>query len=116
MRDPQCKTCRNLTSKKWRDDNREKHLAWLRKQRRENPERILSNKMKCTYGITLEQYNQKLKDQGGVCAICKQPESQCGHGSHTAFRHPQKNRRAQTGRTGTSTLSADGAGPATAGT
>ena len=23
-----------------------------------------------TYGITLEQYNQMLEDQGGVCAIC----------------------------------------------
>jgi len=27
-----------------------------------------------TYGITLEQYNQMLKDQDGVCAICGKPD------------------------------------------
>ena len=27
-------------------------------------------KMKSQYGITLEQYDQMLEDQGGVCAIC----------------------------------------------
>lgn len=26
--------------------------------------------MKARYGITLEQYNEMLKDQGGVCALC----------------------------------------------
>lgn len=27
-----------------------------------------------TYGITLEQYNQMLEDQDGVCAICGKPD------------------------------------------
>jgi len=27
-----------------------------------------------TYGITLDQYHEILKDQGGVCAICSKPD------------------------------------------
>jgi len=32
------------------------------------------SRLKCKYGITLEQYDTMLKIQNGVCAICKQPE------------------------------------------
>lgn len=28
-----------------------------------------------THGMTVEKYNQLLKKQGGVCAVCKEPES-----------------------------------------
>lgn len=31
-------------------------------------------------GITLEDYERLLEEQGGVCAICKQPETQTRHG------------------------------------
>lgn len=27
--------------------------------------------MKQLYGMTVDDYNQRLRDQGGVCAICK---------------------------------------------
>ena len=30
--------------------------------------------LRATYGITLDEYNLMLDLQGGVCAICKQPE------------------------------------------
>jgi hypothetical protein len=31
--------------------------------------------LKADYGLTPEQYDQMLLEQGGVCAICRQPET-----------------------------------------
>lgn len=40
--------------------------------------RSLKNKFKRLYGITVEQFNARLSEQGGVCAICRRPESDLG--------------------------------------
>jgi hypothetical protein len=38
------------------------------------PEEIKTDKrLRRTYGITLAEYNERLSEQGGVCAICKRP-------------------------------------------
>ena len=51
---------------------------WYIKDRAENPEKYVGlgreQKLMSNYGITLDQYNEILKSQNGVCAICKQTE------------------------------------------
>lgn len=45
-----------------------------RLNRADNPETIKSKKLFNKYGITLEEYNNILHNQGYVCAHCKLPE------------------------------------------
>jgi len=52
----------------YRRDNPQKRRAWLRKWQ-----------LKTRYNLTLEDYETMVTDQGGVCAICGQPESRKGH-------------------------------------
>ncbi len=76
------------TTKKCRQCNTDKHIKW----QKNNPERVkeyqrriknhpdysLRNRkcvIKKKYGITLDQYNELLKKQNYVCAICKQRET-----------------------------------------
>lgn len=60
---------------------REKSI-YDRKYRHGDPERQRNWAMKRQFGITLEQYEQMLKDQDGLCAICFQPESRKSNRSH----------------------------------
>ncbi len=41
-------------------------------KRRKNSRKIM---LKSKYGLTLEQYENMLNSQGGVCAICSKPET-----------------------------------------
>jgi len=66
--------------KKHRDTPRYKALLAARRLRRKEKlgvDTVLKyNKnaqLKCRYGITLEQYEQMITDQGGTCAICRKP-------------------------------------------
>ena len=34
-----------------------------------------------SYGITIEEYDRMFEEQGGVCFVCKQPESHIGSGN-----------------------------------
>lgn len=70
---------RRVTVKEWRKNNREKYLAQHakdgRKDRALHPLKHVNVGLRCRYGITLDQYNAMVDQQGGLCAICGKPET-----------------------------------------
>lgn len=54
---------------------REGKNAYLRAYRKATPELEKARSLRDNFGISLDEYNQMLSAQNGVCAICKQPET-----------------------------------------
>lgn len=61
--------------RKWTAKNRDKYNAWAREYHKKNGwkyrARVREAHLRRKFGITTYQYEQMLKDQNGVCAICK---------------------------------------------
>jgi len=57
----------------------EKTNEYLIRRRQENPEVYKNAELKKNFGITLEDYNKKLKAQNYVCAICEELEKAIHH-------------------------------------
>jgi len=66
-----CIPCANEDSKAWIRANPDKNRASQRKRRtaRLNKQRLTR------YGVSEEDYEKRLSDQNGVCAICEEPET-----------------------------------------
>ena len=53
--------------------------VWSREYRLRKPRRSKHSEIKYKYGITIEEYNEKLERQGNGCAICKDEKPGGGH-------------------------------------
>lgn len=62
----------------------EQRKAERRAKYRENPDKWFNANLRRLYGISLDQYNQMLSDQGGLCAICR---STCLSGKRLSTDH-----------------------------
>lgn len=69
-----CKTCGEEKSAQGFRGRvcRECRLAWHREhgKKTRTPQRVRADYLRKTYGITVEQYEQMLSEQGGHCAMC----------------------------------------------
>lgn len=75
--DKRCKKCSSLYHKNHYVKNilveREKRRLRDESYRRDNPEAVKSSKLKYRYGITLEEKEKMIDNQGGKCAVCDRP-------------------------------------------
>jgi len=60
----------NEQAKRYREENLEKVKEVQQEWYRNNPEKVKEQKLRKTYGISLEQYNGMYEKQNGRCAIC----------------------------------------------
>jgi len=67
--DSRCKECESKRRAASADPD------YKRAHYEKNRRRQLDQSRRRVYGISREQYDEMLKRQGGVCAICRQPES-----------------------------------------
>ena len=51
-------------------NNKEKKQAYCRKYYQENRDKAYAKRLMKDYGLTLDDYNQMLEEQNGVCKIC----------------------------------------------
>ncbi len=61
--------------KAWYDKNRERQIASSARWRATHQDAQVNSHLKRKFGITLDDYNKMLKEQGGVCAVCGGPPS-----------------------------------------
>ena len=69
-KESRCKTCVNEIRRAKYNENPAKYIERVTKFRTENPEKIRDTKLKQAYGVGIEYFDAKLKEQGGVCAGC----------------------------------------------
>ena len=57
------------------EEARAKQRLAVKEWSRTNPEAVKNQSLRKQFGITIEQYRQMEHEQGGVCALCGQPET-----------------------------------------
>lgn len=86
-----CKTCSKAkaTAHRKTPHGRAMMVARVMKYRQRRPEANKNTKrkvhLKRAFGISIEDYDRRLSEQGGVCAICRKPPA--GHLAHLVVDH-----------------------------
>lgn len=77
-----CKECINGYQRDWRSDPevRERDNAKSRARNAKDPSAQRNRQLKSQFGIDLAAVEAKESEQGGVCAICRKPETAVLHG------------------------------------
>jgi murein L,D-transpeptidase YafK len=70
-KEARCRKCVSEMRKQTYLRDREKTLKRVAKYRNEYPEKIRDTKLKQAYGVGINYFNAKLKEQGGVCGGCR---------------------------------------------
>ena len=55
--------------------SRKNRMGQRQRYSAKHPDKVRNNHLKYKFGISLEKYNEMHEAQGGVCAICSQPET-----------------------------------------
>lgn len=71
----------------WSDDKKAQAKNHQRAFRAANPDYARWMSIKSKYGLTKEQYEELLEKQGGICAICRQPETRTTKAGVTMLLH-----------------------------
>ncbi len=71
-----CKKCHVENVRNYQRKNPTKILEWEEKRKNsEHRKKTIRVRNLKKFGLTLEKYEEKLLNQNGLCAICKQPET-----------------------------------------
>ena len=96
-KESRCKKCVKKKRKQHYNENKEVVKARVISYRNQNPEKIRDTKLKQAYGVGIDYFNAKLKEQGGVCAGCGQNRKVLWRGKEVAMAldhdHSNKNPR-----------------------
>src|SRR5262245_32747027 len=73
--DPDMQTRARDRVRKWQEDNRDRYLANQARYKAEGRLKVSARKshLKRTFAMTQEQYERRLAQQGGGCAVCGRP-------------------------------------------
>jgi Recombination endonuclease VII len=104
---PECKDCGRAYRHSWylknkdrvnaeandyKKQNPEWYAAWQAKNRVERHDRWKHNELRIAHGIGLDEYRELEKAQGGLCAICGEPQTST-HRQYLCVDHDHKTRK-----------------------
>lgn len=86
-----CKDCTRKRVNEWCNNNKEKRKKYKKDYRQKHKERLknmdIGYRLKKEYNLTLNQKNQMIKDQNGLCYCCKKELGTNPNNNHVDHDH-----------------------------